>query len=273
MVSASNDRSVNGEPAPESGGDLDALARVIRRHAEELARISGRMSGTAQEEAAVLMPVDDKPPRRAAAPPVLRRDAGGLPSLADDPALSAESLPVLNAFRQFVEAERRRARTRMVWMGVGFALLLAGVLAGAWLGLRRYQAAMRGEISLVRGETAQRIEQAETALRQVTEAAEGMNHKLDGALSSTRADIESQINEKDTELKELREALVALQIEQALLQGAVSAMPREEAGTFPAPETPREDAPDETLPLRELPLVIRPGGAGRPVQFRLPLGP
>jgi len=226
----------------KAASDLTNLSDVIRRHAEELARLSGRLAYDASQP----------PPGVAMPPPVQtpvftpRGDKGAnLPARAGDPSLAGDSLPVLTAFREFLEQERLRTRRRMMRVGyltlAGAMILVAiGLLVGHWdvsqtrIKLEAARRASDAKLSKY-GDRAVKVERALAREWQDLRAAAGAtsNHLNRMIISEKKAMLVNQsaiverLLEQTAELEKMREAITALEIEKASLAGNLSTMAAE----------------------------------------------
>ena len=209
---------------------VDGLTEVLRLQAEALSRISERMSGI-----------------RAAAPgsspagpsPLSPDDTGSgahLPVLAGDPSLNEESLPVLNSFKKFLDQERRHARKRMLWILLGFTVVLAGVLAViVWMNGEHVQE-LKSDIIQTRSRAEQSQQAAEAEIKRVAENAARMNTQ---SASTMRKDItrnilwahsvissnmSSELTGRDGQMDQLKDKVSALELENTMLSRRVNDM-------------------------------------------------
>jgi len=258
------------EDPQKSNGDqsgIGGLTEILKLQAEALARMSERM---ASQHAP---PVGGHP---LALPPRLDGAGGHLPIFPGDPSASEESLPVLTAFRKFLEAERRKARLRFVWMSVAFAIAMSGVIGGAfyfWKNrVRQLSVAIQGAQAVAAdanvaarerteaGEKAQRV--AEAAAQSVTDA----KRTLSAAQSNLAAEVARNLSAAQSnlsvdavsragELDRLKEMISSLQLENAVLISQVNALTkktdelRETAAAAETAERPAEPVP-ATAPER-----------------------
>lgn len=218
MVQMETDMSDDPQKTNVDGRGLDNLTEVLRLQAETLARISERMAG---------MPPPQSPAAGAlkALPP---RDAGGesygLPVLAGDPSLSEESLPVLNAFRKFIDAERRRARIRLIWATFGFAVLLTVVL-GAVLYLAHAKAEdMQADIRAARQQASEARASADAEGRKLAEAALTLKHDVSYNLNVASSNVVARMQSRDAEVERLRETISNLEMDNAELLGKLKSV-------------------------------------------------
>jgi hypothetical protein len=260
------------------------LSEVLRLQAVALARMSERMSDRQQVADPQPMPI----PQRT-------RQEDHFPVLARDVALSEDSLPVLNTFRKFLEAERRRARRRVIWvsivLGAGF-MLVVGVVA--WAGRERI-AELKAEILAANGRASDARRKVAADLNQVAESAAATASSLKQDLrrnvlsshSILSSNLNSQFLGRDAELEQVKEKLSAMEIENALLvsqlkeladtsrqlQENYAAWIQSASGRDSLEPAVVQSTTGTGLEVRNLPLLIRSPGQGRSVQLRVPMTP
>lgn len=278
---------------PDKRG-VEGLTEVLRLQAEALSRISERMAGLSQGAGNV-------PP--AATPSATREPSGDglhLPVLAGDPALTEESLPVLNSFKKFLDEERRRGRKRFIWGLLGFFAVFSAILALViWMNGERMHA-LKTDIQQT-GSRLERTQQAsEMELKKAADkAAEKTAQSVAKNNATIRSDItrnilwahstlasnmSSQLTGRDSEIDRLKEKISALEMDNTdlvrqmadlaqrvkaieadyldYLERSIneSAAPVSNA----APHAPAAEA------LRPAPLKINSPRYGRPLQLRVP---
>jgi hypothetical protein len=258
----------------EDARTTDSLSEVLRLQAEALARMSERL-GRRPDEAAV------PPPRPGG------EDGGHLPMLANDPSLSEESLPVLNTFKKFLDAERRRARRRVVWVslvfGIGFMAVLGVV---AWVGrerIRDLRKALGAANERMEANQRQTEEDLAKANRIATVHASTVQQDLRRGLLASHQVLASnmtvQLEGRNAEVEQLKEKLSSLEIENALLIGQLKELAETTkrlqenlaGGLVGSPAA--EAVPAEEPTNRPPPVLINSPGYGRPVQLRIPMSP
>ena len=263
------------QKANSDPGGVGGLTEILKLQAEALARMSERMAG---QQAPPL----SGPP--LALPPRFDGTGGHLPIMAGDPAMSEEGLPVLSAFRKFLETERRKARRRFVWMSVLFAILMGGVLAAAaYLWSNRVRE-LRSDIAGVRTEAAEakvaaqvRTDAGEKAQR-VAEIAVKSVSDVKNNLSAAQSNLAAEVVSRSGEIDRLKEMISSLQLENAVLISQVNALTKKTAEMEAGP--PAEEVPDTVEPPvagpgagRELPksYAVPTSAAGRKVEepFRI----
>jgi hypothetical protein len=261
-----------------------SLSEVLRLQAVALARMSERMSNRQQGPETQPVPVPQRP-----------RQEDQFPVLARDAALSEDSLPVLNTFRKFLEAERQRARRRVIWvsvlLGAGF-MIVVGVVA--WAGRERI-AELKAEIMSASSRAADARLKADLELNRIAEsaAAAASSLKLDlrRNVISSHSILSSNLNTKllgrDAELEQVKEKLLSMEIENAMLMSQLKELAETSRQlqenyaawiqSTPASNPPEpvevEPATGTTTEAKNLPLMIRSPGQGRSVQLRVPMAP
>jgi len=277
-----NDTTPNG---------MSDISKLLQKQAEELSRLSQQLSGTTS---ATGTPPGgernfgaEKPPVQTWSVPVKTVPAGEsqLPVLASDPALSADSLPVLDAFRQFLEEERRRTRRRMIRLMVVGGLIVLGIMGIVAWGidqsirqtrhdlhltqmkasqLATVQAEQVGQVSLtasnlerrmiVERQKVQSVAVAATNLQKIVEA-----EKLQNDLA--RGQTKETINDQQEEIQRLKELVTTLEIDNALLTGSIKDL-KGEGDAAPEVKVPDEARPTDDVRLPDgawvTPLPVRP---------------
>lgn len=209
----------DGEPA---AADLN---EVLRLQAVALARMSERMN-THQVGAARILP------------PTQERAGAHLPVLASDAALSEDSMPVLSAFREFLDQERRRTRARILWISLLFVVLFsvsAAVLV--WMG-REHIRELQDDIGTANRKLEASRESADAEIRKISESAkqsvkalkQDLNSSMTQAQSAMVSNVNTKLQHSDAEMDLLKDKLSALEIENAVLIGRLrEAVDRAEA--------------------------------------------
>lgn len=155
-----------------------------------------------------------------------------------------ESLPVLDAFREFLEAERRRTRRRMQAMAFSFITVLVLVVAGGLAMIHNHLSRISSEYGVIRkaleedaalfdhrtaeavlrvGQTAQKTQQA---VDRAEKAARSLRSDLDRqsqALSAAEGNFGTQLGMQSNTLGQMHALLAVLQTENATLQNHLQA--------------------------------------------------
>lgn len=260
------------------GRGMENLTEVLRLQAEALARISERMAGM-QGHGSVGGAVMGLPPRL---------EPGGsneLPVLAGDPSLSEESLPVLNAFRKFIDAERRRARVRLMWLSLAFSVLLAGVLATVLYLVRSRADELQTDIQGARRQVTEVRSNTDAELKRMAEAAARLTTDINRGFRVAHSNVASQIGTRDAEIEKLKETISTLEIDNAMLVGRLKDVldRTEQLQASYASQAQQFQSFQETMQPPAVGPVVAPPPPARPVlsspanlpgypqvQFRLP---
>lgn len=276
----------NDTRAGEGNKEAGSLSEILRLQAVALARMSERIAGQQEPEP---HPVPaPRPPRTE------RRHSSDdqLPVLASDANLTEEALPVLNTFKKFLEAERRRARRRVLWasLALGSAfLVILGTLA--WVGRDRLAELSRALGAADSEARASRMA-TESELRKVSQSAASLKQDLWRTVSSSQSllssNLDTKLSGREADVEQLKEKLSALEIENAMLIGRLKELAdttsrlqesydalsaRGDTARAAAGQTTNASAMGDTSGLRNLPLLIETPGYGRPVNLRVPLAP
>lgn len=217
---------IDNKNSLESGNrGVEGLTEVLRLQAEALSRISERMAGMDQA-AGKIPPVSSGKDRRG--------EGLNLPVLAGDPALSEESLPVLNSFKQFLDQERQRGRKRFIWGLLGFAVVFSCVLAViVWMNgkrvhelktdiqqtstrLDRSQQESEAELKRVADKAAQSVVKNTAAIRS------DITRNILWAHSALASNMSTELTGRDSEIERLKEKVSTLEVDNTLLTRQVS---------------------------------------------------
>lgn len=278
------------------GGPAGDLNEVLRLQAAALARMSERMD--THRMAAARPPIPPPPERHGLHLPVLASDAA---------ALTEDSLPVLNAFREFLEQERRRTRARVLWVSLSFAVVFGiTVSAVVWLGRERIRE-LRSDLGSTNKRVDDTLQSASEEIRKVSEAAgrtvstiqRDVNSTILNAQSAIASNVNVEMKTRDAEIDLLKEKLSSLEIENAVLLGRLREATREaeararaveeqqearegaeraEETTAGTPDSMEqglevgEPAPRGTAPesAGDPPIVIQTPAYNRPVRLKMP---
>jgi len=143
-------------------------------------------------------------------------------------AQTPESLPVLEAFQQFLDAERRRARNRMIGLTAFFLVLLVAVLGAAFYvgmfffnqmgqdvsGVQADVQSLKNTADAVREDNEARVAGLSGETRQLRERAEAGTE----ALSELRIRIETGRTQFDEKLSGVQDIVSMLEVENASLK-------------------------------------------------------
>jgi hypothetical protein len=211
-------------------------------------------------------------------------------------AVTAESLPVLNALREFIEMERRRTRNRMIALGATFIVLfLIAAAAGFWMA-RRHWERMRQEFAAERQESQAVIWRTESNVAEVAVTTDRLRTEFTRERESSRhaeSQLVARVAGSTEEVRGMKDTVAALEIENAMLNYTVRDIRSNFASTARADSGAIEqqlallreelavdrvladqaEAQEAAITTSAPPsnLQIAPTNAGRPVKFRLPL--
>ena len=264
---------------PDGDSTTGDLNEILRLQAVALARMSERIN------AQYTSPVK-------ALPPLQERSGLHMPILTSDAALSEDSMPVLNAFREFLDQERRRTRARILWISLLFAVLFAASVAAIlWLGRERLQE-LRADIGVANRKVDASRERASDEIKKISETATrsvtAMKRDMSMAQSAIVSNLNDKLQNRDVETELLKEKLSNLEIENAMLIGrmrdsadrAEARQATEEAADADGAEMldPMDDnigvVTDETNDVVQskdmAPIVIQTPSYNRPVRLKVP---
>ena len=136
------------------------------------------------------------------------------------------SLPVLDAFRDFLEAERRRAHRRMVALSVTFSVLFLLLLAVGGIGGRYYYNRMNRNYTQVRNELTETAERLSLETDGIMSRVNGEAVRLRDDLARRQSVLEGSLHSNiairaetyDVKLGSVREVVAMLETENSLLR-------------------------------------------------------
>jgi hypothetical protein len=221
---------------------------------------------------------------------VVRRGAGALRA-------GTDNLPVLEAFQQFLDVERRRTRNRILMLSALFFIVLL-LVAGAFVfvGLTVLQQ-MSGEMTRLESELTQvhadaRLAQEETG-RRVTQLADeerALRRDVDSqaaALDTTRQDVQSLTERYASGIQDIQTVLGMLDLENAMLRETIETMNTQWSSlsgrvariSMPVDSPPPDREADvasrpDTAPApppASIPMLLMPPGAERAVSWLVPI--
>lgn len=221
-----------------------------------------------------------------------------------DAAASYESLPVLAAFRDFIEIERKRTRNSMVVIASFFVIVLGLMIAlGLVLGLS-YMNRMKGDINgthadvgAVAGELLRTRDQTEAAIQKLTAHATRLQDQVRaGSLAADMAlqQATSQSDIFSDKMAKIAEMVKALEAENKVLRSRMEtaqassqpptnppapAVPPPMAAAKPAiPAAPPptvaaagSSTASNSATANSMTLVVVPRGLSRAVRWRVPI--
>jgi hypothetical protein len=191
----------------------------------------------------------------------------------ESPARGRPALPVLEAFHEFLDMERQRARRRLfltaLFFSVIFIVFCIAAVTGGWLLYSNVAGDLqdvRNEVASARGKTLALDRQTQSSLGRLASDAAAWR---DEVLKKTQqfllgqSGLSEQVEETVVEIRELREALDALKRENDAMRNSLAALRR--------PASLGENIAASPAPPVFLPVFIRPEGSDRNVAWRLPI--
>jgi hypothetical protein len=182
---------------------------------------------------------EDNPETPSPLPPPLPVDAGR--AVARRPvtgieAADGEPLPVLEAFQEFLDAERRRSRNRMIALSAAFAGVLAIVIAvGLCVALNMLRpvhaefVSLQNDINSSKQRALRAARRAEDALGETARKDRQLREQMARdrqALSESQFGLKQQADAVQSEVARTREILKILQAENLQLKAAVRDRPQ-----------------------------------------------
>jgi hypothetical protein len=203
----------------------------------------------------------------------------------------ASSLPVLAAFQEFIEAERERARRRMVVLTAFFALLVIGLVAAGLIGgmllfgkARQDFSVLQGDILAMRRETAATVVTARDTLARFAQDTQKIQADLgrgQDQLGALRQQLQAEKTDRGANVDQLRSTIDGLAGDNAALRKNLDGF----LAGWPAVSNALDSAVRQIAQLRRplplpvpmsaepgsLVLSIVPHGATHAVDWRLPI--
>jgi hypothetical protein len=222
---------------------------------------------------------------------------------------ATDDMPVLEAFQRFLDAERQRARRRMIAMAVSFsAALLLLIVAGVVYALNVLRPVheeftyLRTSIETSEKDRARKENRVSTALEKLQQEGRHLKESLSGerqSLAETRTELNIRSQNVESQLDATRKALAELKSENARLQDQLAEVrngvpvlalemesvlrkiqrqesqasvesARPPSGTHLAHATPPRPMASAP-PVRSLSMVIFPGSKDDPITWRMPI--
>ncbi|MFO7534180.1 MAG: hypothetical protein R6X19_00590 [Kiritimatiellia bacterium] len=154
-----------------------------------------------------------------------------------------ESMPVLNAFRQFLEAERRRSRRQLIALVCVFSALVAALLgSGGWY-LKTRLARLESGIESDKIRSQEDLLASVSNMQSVARAAVSLKKDVVDTRKLS-AVLNEKVAEQSGELSKLIDTITTLEIQNSLLQGSFRKMaggrrpdPALDWEAYPAPVT------------------------------------
>ncbi len=170
-------------------------------------------------------------------------------------AITAENLPVLNAFSEFLEMERQAERRRFRGLLLLFMMLLILAATAALLVGRMLLGQFRGELAQERQRSESVRQHLETELSGVAHAARDLQGKLavrDRAVRHTYSTLQQHMHGHTTTVASIQDGMSAMEVDMAILENTIREL-SQQVRTSPvtsAPATAEPDAPDADLEAR-----------------------
>ena len=212
---------------------MDGLTEVLRLQAEALSRISERMSGMRGT-------IPEPGPAKLKATPGKSEPQAGihLPVLSGDPAVTEDSLPILNSFKKFLDDERRQTRKRILWVVLGVTVCFAAVLAViVWLNSEKVNS-LNTDIARQRERTEKTRQDAESELKRVESKAtqavaqnaatlhKDITRNILWAHSVISSNVSSELSGRDNEVDRLKDKISALEVDNTMLTRKLNELSR-----------------------------------------------
>jgi DNA repair exonuclease SbcCD ATPase subunit len=183
-----------------------------------------------------------------------------------------ESLPVLTAFQQFLDRERRRMRARIFVLIMFFSAIMLLTVAGLLFAARTFQARIQDDLDRLQTDINSVGNSGQSALSQLQAEASDLRKELDMEknarknLSGNRTEIESKINAYAKRLEKLTATTELLQAENAILQTKLGKLKDQVriAATSPGNAVGRRSGSTMTL-------SVLPRGGKHARQWRVPI--
>jgi hypothetical protein len=279
----------SAKPTPP-GRPTDLPPRIIRREIAVITRkgIPGR-HGHDATQAVPIEPLE---------PDLVSNSAAKLQLHASSAlARAGEPLSVLEQLRQFLEAERRRARNRMLIMGGAFVVIMALACVAGYFTIEHFRSQVSADLGrLGAAQAAARKEQADAAnaIGNLATRTELLRSEMDAAnqlRSTSREVMETQLVRQLESLQVVRKLLSEVQVENSSLAAQyrkmndswqtytndiTSAIAKAPVSASPAAEPPPLDfsfADGQHVPrdANSISLAIVPAGHDQPISWRMPL--
>jgi hypothetical protein len=180
---------------------------------------------------------------------VLFADRGGSIIRTGDEALD-EDMPVLNAFRQFLDQERRRARRQMIGLIALFTVLLLALAGGGAWYVRTLLRRMGDDIENSKIRLAE--EQLSTVSNLQTVARTAVSLKKD-VMDTRKASVvlQEKVQAQSGELNKLLDTITTLEIQNSTLQRSMRLLDAKREKPAYRPDLEPVAAPEPVIPVPE----------------------
>lgn len=147
---------------------------------------------------------------------------------------SQESLPVLGAFQEFLDTERRKSQRRMTALSVIFALVLVAITGGGYMAFRHHLGTVKGDFVDLK-EQAEAYADLSTEHSKTTRVAlSGLQSRLSDIRRSVRSDQQefagtqsnllNQVEDYEAHLAKLQKALLIVASRNTKLKKELASM-------------------------------------------------
>lgn len=141
-----------------------------------------------------------------------------------------DSLPVLEAFQEFLDSEHRRMRNRMIGLSAVFTTIIILLVGGGVFTAVTMLGPIRSDVDTIRS-TMATIEETSDATRQNTESAlASMSMMLEQekqSFASTASEIETKVNDYSGNIEHLQGLVNSLQSENSSLKSQLKTIEQE----------------------------------------------
>ena len=141
-----------------------------------------------------------------------------------------ESLPVLQAFHEFIESERKAARSKLVTLSLFFIAVVISLIAGAMAISNTFFDQVEGDVRMVQAESEQARRQLAGVKRDTQTALAGLSERTDILRSDILKDREAlaaahaQTTSLVSRLGQMNEVIAMLELENTSLRQDLGAM-------------------------------------------------
>jgi hypothetical protein len=191
-----------------------------------------------------------------------QRQAAGLETA------NTESMPVLEAFQQFLDAERRRSRNRMILLSAAFAGVLIIVIAAGVVAALSYVRPVQAGLATLQRDIGGSERRATRAARKVDEAMEQLSQRDrrlredigrdKQSLTEAQVTIKQQTESLQTDMDRSKDILRQLQQDNLRLRSELKAATVPAPSLAAAPTVPAPSSPQEAV-AAERPVPVAPG--------------
>jgi len=210
-----------------------------------------------------------------------------------------DSLPVLQAFQDFLDLERAKMRKRLVILSVSYVLLLMAIIAGGLFGgmviIKRFNGnidKVKGDFQLIQTDIAKLQSQSlkvradtDTLAARLSAEAVRIRSDLGSSTDDSKNRIQAQVTTQDDKLAKMNELILALQKENASLRNGLAVMQTKWVSvtnglltSLAEVKALKSQSLKETVSSPRVAAIsssisipITPYGQNQPVDFRIPI--